>query len=292
MINTVREIAKEIANDSYYVFCVDEKIEEIANKIAENQLEVKWNAKLPTANNRVLTTEEIIQYEVIAGSINYCYWYGHGNMRPLGASSRKMYSVLNETINMCDGVKLNKGFLNTFFYTLVKNRFPLLEERHKHLMELAGGVYHEVAIDNFITRVKNGMMEEALHSLVTSYPGYASDLFLKRAQLTIIQLQRSLQPFEKSDIKMLTIPADYQVPKLLYYNGCLNYHNELLDDINESKLIPKGSRKEIEIRAATIVACDKIAEYSGTNCMVVDNYLWQMKDEVKIPFHLTVTTDY
>jgi len=291
MIDTVREIVEEIVAYPKYVFVDDKWLRKVAENISKNPPETKWKAKLPTVNGRELTTDEIIKYEVIAGSINYCYWYGHGSMRPFGASSTKMYQILDETVDTHSEVIFNKGFINTFFYKLVKNRFPLLEERYKHLMDLVGDFY-SVKMDTFVLRVRNGMMREALDFLVASYPGYASDLFLKRAQLVIMQLQRLIKPFKDKDIKTLTIPADYQVPKMLHYFGCLYYTNSLLDDISTSTLIPKGSRKEVEIRASTIYACDKIAEYSGTDCVTVDNYLWQMKDVIKAPFHLTITTDY
>lgn len=48
---------------------------------------------------------------------------------------------------------------------------------------------------------------------------------------------------------------------------------KLYSMIDNEIFIPKNSAYETEIRASTIVACDKISELSGTNNVVVDNFL-------------------
>jgi hypothetical protein len=57
-------------------------------------------------------------------------------------------------------------------------------------------------------------------------------------------------------------------------------------------LIPAGSLEEIEIRASTIVAAQKIAEEANITTTQVDDYLWLNRKMTNDPFHLTYTTDY
>jgi hypothetical protein len=138
--------------------------------------------------------------------------------------------------------------------------------------------------------VSCGTTEQVLDFLVKNIPGYASDLFLKRAQLFIMQLHRKLGIL---DVDKLTVPADYHIPRILRSAGCISYSGSLVDKISNQEIIPKGSHYETCIRATAIIACDYIAEKLGITPMQVDDILWQKRREFTIyPFHLTVTTDY
>jgi len=117
------------------------------------------------------------------------------------------------------------------------------------------------------------------------------DIFLKRASLFFMMLHRSMGWF-KNDIHKLPIPSDYQIPKMLEWLGCIRYYGSLKNDIKEGKLIPEGSLMECEIRAASIIACKKIADRAGCSPNDVDNYLWLNRKDCNNPFHLTITTNY
>ena len=97
--------------------------------------------------------------------------------------------------------------------------------------------------------------------------------------------------FEKHLIQ-LPIPADYQVPKVLNGIGFIKYSDGLEDIIKKEILIPKGSKYEIQIRAATVLACQNICEVTGWNSSEIDTWFWTKRNEVKFPFHLSITTDY
>jgi len=70
-----------------------------------------------------------------------------------------------------------------------------------------------------------------------------------------MQIQRVLNVFSEEDMNKLTVPLDYQIPKMLRHYDCIHYFHGLQDDIRDSKLIPRGSIQEIEIRAVSIMAC-------------------------------------
>ena len=132
---------------------------------------------------------------------------------------------------------------------------------------------------------------QLLHELVRRYPGFASDMFLKRAFLFVMQLYRKLNFFSDT-IDQIPVPADYQVPKMLEYFGCLMYSPELIHKIKSHRMIPRYSIEEISIRAGTIMVCDRLSELTGWNKSEIDAWLWLRRKECKKPFHLTITTDY
>ncbi|NHJ48917.1 MAG: hypothetical protein FK733_14120 [Asgard group archaeon] len=178
--------------------------------------------------------------------------------------------------------------LDDLIKLLSLERFPLLEKRIKHLNELR--LNGQKFIDTVI-KYKDDGFEHLLNSLVQIFPGYASDIFLKRAFLFFAQLNRNYGWFEK-EMYNLPVPADYQVPKILEHYGILYYEDELQQAIVEETLIPKGSIVECEIRASTIIACKRICEKTGWSMPQVDSYFWLKRKEVTTPFHLTITSDY
>jgi len=289
MISKVREIAKEIMSVSKHVEIDETSIKALSHDIKESP-KSSWKMSSPAWSVEPMTDNHLVQYEVIASSINYCYWYGSGSIRPSGVNSTRMYQLLDETITPGLGVFINEKFLNRFYSKLVEERFPLLEERYRHLQEILKARKHMKQIEDAVLKDKD--VDKTVSLLAKYYPGFGSDMFLKRAQLFVMQMQRHLNIFDEEQIKQLTVPADYQIPKILSHLGCIWYDHILRLDIGDKKLIPRGSLREIKIRAATILACDMLAEQSGTNTMIVDNFLWQSRKESDVPFHLTVTTDY
>ena len=127
--------------------------------------------------------------------------------------------------------------------------------------------------------------------MVREFPGYASDMFLKRASLFFLQLNRKFGWYSET-IKDLHIPADYQVPKMLRHFGVLEYNTFLSTQIQTYSLIPSGSLMECEIRAATIIASKRLAELTGWITPEIDTWFWTKRKECDDPFHLTITTDY
>ena len=57
-------------------------------------------------------------------------------------------------------------------------------------------------------------------------------------------------------------------------------------------LLQKDSLEELQIRAATIVACTRLQQLTGWTIADVDTYLWTKRKMVDKPFHLTISTDY
>lgn len=246
------------------------------------------------------TTDDIFQdvlIELVGSSINYCYWHGKSSIKPNNLGSTKMGELVNKAFKHyqnfdCNVVnkKIFDFCIDKLINSLILNRFPLLEERIKHLKELK----HEKVVkyvDYIIDKKDIVPINTLMIDLITSFPGFASDIFLKRAILFFTQLYRKFGWF-KDQLDYFFLPSDYQIPKMLYYNNCIVYENDLEIKIENNKLIPKGSLIEHEIRAASILAVKEISKTSGWNVCDIDTYLFLNRKDCSNKFHLAITTDY
>ena len=251
---------------------------------------------LPITKLQIDTKEirKLILKELTLDSINYCYWYGSCNFRFNNAGATKASELLNNSFidysrsdPACDDFSV---CIDKFKHELLENRFPLLEERFRHLNEVEiNGESFADAI--FLYREEKVTFDFIVENMLQYFPGFASDLFLKRAALFFINLYRVAGLFEKN-LSQLPVAADYQLPKVLEYYGFIKYSEELKNIINKEILIPKGSRFEIEIRAATVLACQKLCEVTNLNIAQIDIFFWGSRNITKTPFHLCATTDY
>ena len=137
-----------------------------------------------------------------------------------------------------------------------------MKKKKKHLKELIhfGEDYIRVLKKN----AEDSQFEDLFTVLIGAFPGYASDIFLKRASLFFIQLYRNFGWFKDGMLK-IPVAADYQVPKMLYHYCCTVYSEKLQNKIFAHELVLKNSREECEIRSATILICRKLCELTGWN---------------------------
>ncbi|MGB3329966.1 MAG: queuosine salvage family protein, partial [Thermomicrobiales bacterium] len=102
------------------------------------------------------------------------------------------------------------------------------------------------------------------------------------------------------DLSTLTAFADYKVPQVLRRLGILAYAAPLAAHIGRRELIAAGSPEEIEIRAATIQACEQIrlalaARGRAVDAFEIDWLLWNAGQSLPPgtePYHRTVTIFY
>lgn len=82
--------------------------------------------------------------------------------------------------------------------------------------------------------------------------------FYKRAQILIADLWGCFEgvgPGYFSDIDSITMFADYRVPQVLKYYNAIEYSDDLKSFLKRNALLSSGARYEVEIRAASILAC-------------------------------------
>jgi len=243
--------------------------------------------KMAFAAESNISQAQAVLLELFASSINYCFWYGRYDFRPMTGGSTNMYDVIIDALHNNFEGTIDAEFMNTIIDRLVFDRYPLIEERMRHLMEVSLGTQEFIM---FVLTNRNNDARIVLHELVRRYSGFASDMFLKRAFLFIIQLNRKLDFFKGMD--EIPVPADYQVPKMLEHFGCLKYKVSLLNKIKAHTMISKYSIEEISIRGATVLVCDNLSKLIKWTKSDIDAWLWLRRKECKKPFHLTITTDY
>ena len=127
--------------------------------------------------------------------------------------------------------------------------------------------------------------------------------FFKRAQICVADLYSAFggeQWGAFTDIDRLTIFADYKLPQLLRHFGVLEYDPLLAKRIDGFELLTSGSEEEIEIRAATIWACELLRQRMSTSgrapvtAAEIDQQLWLLSQEITDmrPYHRTRTIYY
>jgi len=131
--------------------------------------------------------------------------------------------------------------------------------------------------------------------LASTFPWSYNDIFLKKAQLTLMLAlaeYRYRNPEATVDLSV-TIAADYQIPKVLRVAGILVYSDELALKVDNGKLIDAGSKEELAIRAASILAGEEISKKFGISIPELDWWIWSNRNlNPAAKFHLTKTTNY
>lgn len=75
----------------------------------------------------------------------------------------------------------------------------------------------------------------------------------------------------------------------------LRYEKDLAKTIDTLIPLEKDSKEEIEIRAATIWACELLAKQLQVASPIVDNALWNLSHHTNRkmePYHRVLTTNY
>jgi hypothetical protein len=136
-----------------------------------------------------------------------------------------------------------------------------------------------------------GSSAEALAEQLAEMPFFDDRGFYKRAQIAANDLQLA-GVAEFGDIDRLTIFADNLVPHVLRHAGVLRYSDELAALVDEGVELPAGSRREQEIRACAVHACELIARRLGVAPALLDNWLWNRGLGLPGRPHVTRTTFY
>ena len=192
-----------------------------------------------------------------------------------------------------------------------EGEIPMLEARVAHLREVGRGL--RVLGGSFSTLVETagvsaarlvGEVARLFPSFddVATYDGREVPIF-KRAQILVSDLfgafeGRGLGRFD--DLDVLTAFADYKVPQILRQEGVLVYGAELAEHVDRRVEIPPGDPAEVEIRAATIRACELLRQAlaergrASLRAFEVDWLLWSLAQDrtFERPYHRTRTIYY
>ena len=325
-MNNVLESTRFLVEHPKYVFINNHKVKEVAKEFAKEELKIpRWDAPVFPETDDI---ETIVDFLCVGNLVNFAFtdfetgetfsvnYNGHWS----GAFG--MWAALKRALKETDEQILCGDYLKALTKKDVEKIFagnppiPMLEERQIILQE-AG----EILVDkygghfyNLFDKANGKLFNNGggfVERLVNDFPSYNDSCvaydgirarivhFNKRAQLAAGMIYGRLQdkkPFE--DIDKLTVFADYELPKALREMKMLNYTKELREKVDNKIPIDAGSREELEIRAATIHAADKLikeidSDYN-VNALHVDYALWSVgrNGEIKKPHHLTRTIWY
>jgi hypothetical protein len=254
------------------------------------------------------------QYVFVLDALNFCFWPATGlEYEQLATSLR---DVLTSDPGAFNGNKLrsiDSTQLQSWFPT---HSLPQLDERVVRLQEL-GSVLEEdyggLAIN--MAAAADGSGEKLVRLVIEKVPGFRDTTiykgrvvhFYKRAQILTSDLWAAYgrltdrsHPCAFSDMEGMTMFADYRVPQILRSLGVMEYSDTLAKKIDAHDEIPFGSEEETEIRAATVVAVEKIRaalEKRGMKLLDIecDWVLWnqgELKRHEIAPHHRTLTIYY
>lgn len=307
-----------VVSDSKFVRIKDEAIERLADEL-KNEVVPPWDNHLQLLG----TSAETLQYYFFVDSINCCFWAPKGQ-------ERWSYEVNGEWISgyyafsaaIKDAFLRDKRLFDSTYLAQIseadfkaifkgKNELLLVDERLSIIRENFSILNKKFdgSAQNLLEQAK-GDVDTFVTTILENFPTFRDEVvwegkpvyFWKRVQIFPSDLSFALPDMGSigfKNLENLTIFADYKLPQILEAFGALEYAPELLSDITEERLIPAGSQKEIEIRANTIVAIEKLAEAlraKGGNFSTheVDWILWVKAKQTKLPrpHHKTLTIFY
>ena len=184
---------------------------------------------------------------------------------------------------------------------------PLIDERYNIVYEISKTV-NEKMNGNFYKFIKNVYDDNTLFDIIISnfksfedyrVIGGRNIYFYKLAQLLISDILQLREYKEKVrvDVSHLVCCSDYKIPQILRGLGVLEYSNELEVLVDNKKELGTNSRFEVEIRAATVIAINKIKENLKNKFLSIEinDMLWELSHDSDIklkPYHLTRTMNY
>ena len=169
---------------------------------------------------------------------------------------------------------------------------PNVESRMHILNQVLAPPHFEELVNELASAVPRGIDTALARRLAETCPLAYGDELLKKAQLALSEVWVKAQESVPHLSCDLTAFADYQIPNVLRAMGVLRYDPNLAARIDAMTPVTSGSPEEKALRAASILAVEKIAERAGVPVAEIDHYLWMRRNEAKTPFHLTATTDY
>jgi hypothetical protein len=309
-IDYVFKLSEDIVNQANHVTLNEAKIKEFAEFMKSEPMKEKQvdKHKIKVENYTENEKKCIILNELVADSINYCYWQYNSRIRPFGAGSTRMREILDTFFDAEHAFVNDINFeyqIRQFIKALQRNRFPMMKERIENLDALcipyimrgastymSAYAYANVAI-TFTKMVVSGeySFPFLFDFLITEIDGYGDDPFLKRACLFFLQLNRILGMFEEW-VKDFPVPADYQVPKLMHYHGLFDYSPKLTTMIDNGNHLEENGPMEMEIRAATVHTGKLLCDEIGWPASNVDGWFFTRRNECQDPFHLCKTSNY
>lgn len=271
-------------------------------------------------------TERTANWILALDAMNFCFWaekdqprwsitYEGETLNGYMAEAAALKRAVEEDIPLWDAEYLsNISYKELAQIFRGEQTIPLLEQRLQNLQEV-GRVLLEQYDGQFVNAIEQAGRNAVQLALLLAqnFPSFYDVAlyrnrqvrFFKRAQICVADLHGSFGNKSwgaLSDLDQLTAFADYKIPQVLRHVGILEYHPSLAKRIDNQELLEAGSRggeEEIELRAATIWACEllrreMIHQDHPITAAEIDMRLWLMgqnSSNMK-PYHRTRSIYY
>lgn len=314
----VRTTCNNVVLQSSNVIINDDAISSIANVMIKDQQQslknVEWDAYgWHYSADASIQGPLTCQYIYVMDSLNFCFWPTEGlEYDTLAMSLKVVLESDNNAFSSENLINIDEDKLQSWFPTY---KVPLLSERVARLRELGEAlVTFDGLAANMVAKADRSAVR-LVQLILQLFPGfrdtsiYKGQLvhFYKRAQILVGDIWAaygrptggdSLYSF--IDMDQLTMFADYRVPQILRKFDILKYSDDLMDRIDRKEEIASGSEEEIEIRACTVIAVERLqlaCKKLGASILVLelDWLLWQQGEQIKDtipPHHRTLTIYY
>ena len=317
----VLESARFVARESRFVRIDEAAVSRFAGMLAEKIVSPPaWDGVHHYAGR----PEETAAWILVLDTINFCFWPPEGEeawsvridggfVSGYNGLARALRRAMEEGVPLADA-----GFLAGLSAADLERilggcgRLQLMQERARALRELGGALerdYGGKAVR--LLDAPKGWAGDLVRLLAKKCPSFRDTAvyreravyFYKRGQILAADLHGALGGLGWGffhDLGRLTAFADYKLPQVLRDLGVLVYEAGLAERVDRRELLEPGSSEEVEIRANTIVAVDRLRESASTGgrrlrAFEIDGILWQMGQGARHrsrPFHRVRTIFY
>lgn len=319
-MSRVRKLAKTILSSAEHVKVEQEPAEQVAQILRKVALSIpRWD--FAPFYPQLDSFEEMCLFYLVFNAINYCYFdqdrerFRDGNLTGSSLACTRLTEAWDDIKNPVFLANMDENYLLSELFR-AECPISLVKERTESLREV--GRFLNENVDFTFEKLFKKYKRNAYYvsqALPTHLPTWR-DPFFKRAQLFVGMVYGRFQdsedlPIAEHSLSDLTVFADYRLPESLIRMGILRPSASLRDSLHEREFIGSGSRRELELRAATIIGADaltealnKYSEFEGSvNSLHTDFLLWsttRRRDEVPegvfietdATHHFTLTTDY
>jgi hypothetical protein len=267
--------------------------------------------------------EDLARWALLLDSLNFCFWTAEGpgwETEYAGRIWRRYFALiacLRRAVDEDPAWLTPRRWAETDLAAAERllagrGRIPLLEERVRILNETG-----RVLLDTFDGKALAipqradydaagiaAVLADTFPSFrdIPSYQGRRIAI-LKRAQIFAADLAVALVGSTGPTVRRLeslTAFADYRIPQILRHLRILEVDAALADRIEASGLIPAAGDEEVELRACTIWAVERMVaalqaeQAASVPAWMLDEYLWLRShdSEVRVQHHRTLTWYY
>ena len=264
------------------------RCDRLADKLVDRPVP-PWNDQRHFKGSR----DRTITYLLIVDTINFSFWGGQGGgYWQLAERVRDVFQAGDVLADPGRLARITAARLGELI-----GPFPMLEQRARALRELGrrgfDGLVKRSAADTARALAEN----LASYADVAEYDGRDVPI-LKRAQILPADLHGA-GVANYGDLGELTCFADYKLPQVLRHFGVLEYSEPLRRRVDGLEELQPGEPAEVEIRAATVVAVERLREALAqrgrqVSPVELDRILWDISQNLYPvrPHHRTRTIFY